>query len=700
MKRFVNIRLPVIVACTLALGIFTGYLFSFYHIDLIWLTATVPVTAIFLITFSLLRRKKFLIFTAIAIAVFFSGFLNSFVRLENYRLTDIETSVSYQVSGTVIEKIETDYGEYVILDNVRANGIKLSGKVYVNLSKTYGEFCDVGYKVEFFSILSLNDLYPYGKLNYRTQDNVKYSCTVTDGLKSEYGFSLFGCIRSRIRNVFYENLDRHTASICYAMVIGDTSGVDSETLDSFRYGGVAHIFAVSGLHIGIIFGIISFVFNKMRANKYVSCIVCLGLIIFYSGICGFTVSSIRAVIMCAVTMLTKLFHVKRDGLNSLAFAVLLILLIFPLNLFSIGFQLSVCAVGGILLFSVKISKLLQKLKLPKKFCSNVGTTFGATAGTLPAMMAGFGYVSGAGILLNIIIIPVISLLFEFVFISTILATIIPQLGVILQYVVLPLQAVLSFILSKGFENALISGFGAGWFAILYNFALLILSDKFNLKILPRSIAFSISAIAITAYVLMQTFPPVDGFKITVSSSSYGGCVLFKSSQGNILVITENYSVTQVIGTLNENYSLNLSGIVMLGGEKCAEKYDKSLNCNTVYLSADYLPVQPFRDVDFRYEYEFCAGGINFQFIDGKTLFAECDGIKVCICEGKNIPATECDLLVSHYSNFDSENNVNYCNAENTAYFNLKYTIYNVYEYGNLQYKVTNGALFFTPPIKH
>lgn len=71
MKRFVNIRLPVIAACTLALGIFAGYLFSFYHIDLIWLTATVPVTAIFLITFSLLRKKKFLIFTAIAIAVFF-----------------------------------------------------------------------------------------------------------------------------------------------------------------------------------------------------------------------------------------------------------------------------------------------------------------------------------------------------------------------------------------------------------------------------------------------------------------------------------------------------------------------------------------------------------------------------------------------------------------------------------------------------
>ena len=77
MKRFVNIRLPVIAACTLALGIFAGYLFSFYHIDLIWLTATVPVTAIFLITFSLLRKKKFLIFTAIAIAVFLAVFLTA-----------------------------------------------------------------------------------------------------------------------------------------------------------------------------------------------------------------------------------------------------------------------------------------------------------------------------------------------------------------------------------------------------------------------------------------------------------------------------------------------------------------------------------------------------------------------------------------------------------------------------------------------
>ena len=97
-----------------------------------------------------------------------------------------------------------------------------------------------------------------------------------------------------------DNLDKDTAAICYAMLIGDTKGVDDATLDSFRFGGVAHIFAVSGLHIGLVYGVIAFAMKKLRANKFLSAAICIAVILLYSAVCGFTLSSVRAVIMCAV----------------------------------------------------------------------------------------------------------------------------------------------------------------------------------------------------------------------------------------------------------------------------------------------------------------------------------------------------------------------------------------------------------------
>ncbi|MDE7330516.1 MAG: hypothetical protein K2N30_05485, partial [Clostridia bacterium] len=231
--------------------------------------------------------------------------------------------------------------------------------------------------------------------------------------------------------------------------------------------------------------------------------------------------------------------------------------------------------------------------------------------------------------------------------------------------VLPLQAVLSFLLSFGFEKALITGFGAGWFALFYNASMLIISDKFNIKLLPRSIAFVLSVAVVAVYVTLQTAYPFDGHKIVVSASNYGGCVLFKSSNGNVLVVTENYSVSKTINTLNKNYSLSLDGVIILGGDDCVNAYDRDLNAKSVYISDEYLPVQPYRDIAFCYENNFELCGINFRFMNGYSLFAECDGISVLICGG-NIPSVNCDLLISRFSNYDSENKSYYANAKNTV----------------------------------
>ncbi|MBD5583517.1 MAG: ComEC/Rec2 family competence protein [Clostridia bacterium] len=671
---------------------------NFYEADIFWLIAVVPVTAIIFI-FSIIFKKYKLLALTLLFAVFFtSGLINSYFRLENYRVCGISANLVYDVEGIVEEKGQTDYGEYIIVSSAKVNGNEvqekpLSGKIRVYLAEVYDDFVDVGYKVKFKGKLKFNDIYPYGELNYYAEDNIKYTCSPYGEISATYRFSLFGSIRSSIRKTLYDNLDYDTASVCYGMLLGDTQGIDDEALASFRYGGIAHIFAVSGLHIGIIYGIFSFICKKLRLNKYFSAFLRVFAIVFYSGVCGFTLSSIRAVIMCTILILTGLLHVKADGLNNLSFAVILILLATPLSLFSIGFQLSVCAVGGILILSNGIKRTLSKIKTPKSISKTVGTTFGAQAGTLPVMMANFGYVSGVGLILNLVLIPLISVLFMAIFAGTVISLIIPQIaGTVVQLTALPLEAVLSFLIVADFEKSIITGFGAGLFVPLYFIAILAFSDKVNLQAVSRGVIASCGLAVLTVCVLLYTYTPVNAYKISIGASNYGGSVLIKSSRGNVLIMTEEASITQIVNSLSDDYASNLDGVIILGGNECLQAYNSRLKCDGIYVCELNTPVQPYQNATVHYEKVFLLCGIEFNYESGYCVTAEMDGIKMCVCASENIPVENCDLLVSYYENYDEETKSVQCLAKNTVYFNLRNCGYNVYDCGKITFFTDSGEL--------
>lgn len=71
------------------------------------------------------------------------------------------------------------------------------------------------------------------------------------------------------------------------MLTGDGSAVENGLLQNFRYGGVAHIFAVSGLHIGVIYAILSFLLKRIRMPKLLRCALIFAPLLFYVGVCPF-----------------------------------------------------------------------------------------------------------------------------------------------------------------------------------------------------------------------------------------------------------------------------------------------------------------------------------------------------------------------------------------------------------------------------
>ncbi len=691
MKKFFNVRLPLISACAIILGILSAVAFLYYDLNLYYYLAILPTYAVLIIILIFAYKTyKPLIYTIITAIFFLLGALCGLFYIINFTACEFDAAADnrFYICGTVEEKKSYENREYIILNNVYVDEIKIDGKVQAVLNKNYGEFCDIGYKTEFIAELELNNVFAYGNLNYNAVNNIKYSCKVYGEVKSQHRLYLLDNIRAALKRTLYENLDFDTASVCYAMLTGNTLDIENSTLESFRYGGIAHIFAVSGLHIGIIFAILNAVFKRLNANKYLTAIACISIIFIYSGVCGFTPSSVRAAVMCTVATICKLFYFKYDGLNALSFAVIILLFINPLNLFSVGFQLSVCAVMGICVFSKHSAKNIQKLKIPKFIASSVSVSLSAQAGTLPIMLSSFGYISGAGFILNIIVIPIISQLFVLLFVCTLLcAAITPLSPFLLPFATAPLDALISFFINAGFEKALISGFGSGLFIPIYFTAILFLSDKLNLNFIIKLLAAFIFASTLTGFVIYSANEPFSGHKIIVSAHPAGGEVIFKSSEGNVLLLTEDVNHSSISQTLNKYYSSNLFGIIILGDNDCVSAFGKlNVKCKNLYIFNYYIPVQPYRDITVHYVKKFDVCGVNFEFIDGYNIAAECNGIKIGVSANRQIKIDKCDLLISQYYNQTAQ-------SEKTIYFNLKSYLYNVYDSGDFIFNAKEGKLF-------
>lgn len=687
MKKFVNVRLPVIIALALCAGIACGLTLYYYRLSVAWLTVAVtPALLIFLIYYIVKHKAvRALVTVLLPLILYIGGGLNGYFALVNYDYSEVEADKFYSISGTVTEKGPTASGEYIIIDLVTVDGNRIDGKTYVYLSPTYGEFCDIGYTVNFWGELEKLTAFPYGKLNYYAEDNIKYRAAVYAGMQTSYGTTFFGGIELAVRDTLYENLSDDTAAVCFAMLTGNTRQIQENTIESFRNGGVAHIFAVSGLHIGIIFAIISFLCKKLRMNKYVTAALSLGLVFFYCGICGFTLSSLRAAIMCAVGAVATLTYQKYDGLNALAVAVIIILSFTPLSLFSVGFKLSVCAVGGIFILLKSIMKALSKLKIPKRAGSAVGVSLGAQAGTMPVMLAEFGYISGAGMLLNILFVPLLSAIFAVLLGATFLSLIIPVAApFILPYAALPLEFLISFFVGAGFENSLISGFGAGLFPLIFFIAILALNDKFNLKILTRVIALICSVSILAGYVVIQQNSPFGGYTVTISAYYSGGEVLVRSQNGKVLIVTAEANVSRLDNLLNRYYSNDIDALIIVGNEAAAYYANIGVRCNDVYVCDVFPHVQPYGDFQLKYAEEFSVCGINCRFYDENTLLADIGGVEFGICASDNFTLNSCDIFIA-----DTENRFCDCGVE--IFFNNRLGPLNVFDCGDITYEISKGV---------
>ncbi|NLN40484.1 MAG: DNA internalization-related competence protein ComEC/Rec2 [Clostridiales bacterium] len=241
-------------------------------------------------------------------------------------------------------------------------------------------------------------------------------------------------IRKYMEGVFDTYIGGMGSKLMKAMIIGQRWSLPSELREEFTNTGIAHILAISGLHVGFVVLLLSWISNRLKLSPKVTFFIQGAALGVYCIVVGGSSSVVRATIMTIILLGGKVVGRKPDPLNSLSLAAFIILLFRPLEVFEVGFQLSFSAVAGIVLFNELLSAKLSKLdKLPLKVGEAIAIMLSAQLGVWPLIAYHFNTFSIISFIANLILVPVAGVIVILGLILLLTAAIFPLIGAVIGW---------------------------------------------------------------------------------------------------------------------------------------------------------------------------------------------------------------------------------------------------------------------------
>jgi ComEC/Rec2-related protein len=211
--------------------------------------------------------------------------------------------------------------------------------------------------------------------------------------------------------------------------------------EPFQQTGTLHLFAVAGLHVGIVARLLWILAMMARLSRRWATAIIIPCLLFYAAVTGLHVSSVRAAVMCSILMAGFFAEQKVFALNSLAAAAFFLLCWNTNEFFSTGFQLSFAVVGGIILLRDPFSRWLQQLGaidpfLPRNLVSRsrrvVGTGYAwicrggsvslaAWIGSLPLVLWYFHLITPSSVFANLLVVPIAFFILAIALVSIVIA---------------------------------------------------------------------------------------------------------------------------------------------------------------------------------------------------------------------------------------------------------------------------------------
>lgn len=206
-----------------------------------------------------------------------------------------------------------------------------------------------------------------------------------------------------------------------ALAVGNKAELNADQRTHFSQAGVGHVLALSGLHVGIIWGVLVFLlspFRKSLAGRVISWVVMTVVLWAYAFVTGLAASVVRAVAMCLLIELGRIRHSRISTINILSAVAGGMLIYHPYYLYDVGFQLSFLAVLSI---CICYRPLCDMISLSNPFLSYLWkllcVSFSAQIGTAPLVAFYFGSFPVYFLLGNLLITPLIPLILYLIILS-------------------------------------------------------------------------------------------------------------------------------------------------------------------------------------------------------------------------------------------------------------------------------------------
>lgn len=193
--------------------------------------------------------------------------------------------------------------------------------------------------------------------------------------------------------------------VANALLLGIRDNVNDELRDAYAHAGAVHILAISGLHLGILYGFLIVIFGKFKKRLW---FVIFSLLVLwgYAAIAGLSPSVTRAALMFSIISVGQFFYRTPNIFNTIAFSAFLLFLVNPFQLYDVGFQLSYLAVIGIVWLYPFINGMISsRFQLIERVWSLMSVTLAAQILTLPLVLYYFHNYPLLSFISNLIVVP-------------------------------------------------------------------------------------------------------------------------------------------------------------------------------------------------------------------------------------------------------------------------------------------------------
>lgn len=217
--------------------------------------------------------------------------------------------------------------------------------------------------------------------------------------------------------------DKKAQGVAEALLLGYRNDLDKQLVQSYSRTGVVHIIAISGLHLGMIYGVLLLLFSPFKNRRwyrFVMPVTALVVLWLFTFIAGAVPSIVRSAVMFSFIVLGECLRRKGNIYNTLAVSALCLLMYNPFYLWDVGFQLSYAAVLSIAVFMKPIyNSLYFENKLISKIWMLVATNIAAQLFTLPVVLFYFHQFPLLFLITNLLVVPLsfLILLIEIVLVA-------------------------------------------------------------------------------------------------------------------------------------------------------------------------------------------------------------------------------------------------------------------------------------------